>query len=248
MIKDGRAVYRGTGEVQDRTLQESPVPSPRTLPLEARPRERLYREGPAALSDQELLSVALNTGIRGKNVTILAKELLEQLDREKAIPPVEELAGLDGLGRSKAGAIVAMLEFGRRKWGFAGTRIKCPADIYGVIRHHADRRQERFICLSMNGAHEVLAVRIVTIGLVNRTIVHPREVYADPILDRASAVAVAHNHPSGQLQPSEEDDEITSRLKTAAEILGIHFLDHLIFSETGYYSYNQKGRLSESPD
>jgi DNA repair protein RadC len=225
------------------TSKEGPAPSPRALPPEVRPRERLCREGPAALSDQDLLSVVLNTGIRGKPVTLLAKELLERLDREKDIPPVKELAGLSGLGESKAGAIVAMLEFGRRRWGFTGTRIKRPADIYGVIRHHADRRQERFICLSMNGAHEVLAVRIVTIGLVNRTIVHPREVYADPILDRASAVAVAHNHPSGQLLPSGEDDEITLRLKTAAEILGIHFLDHLIFSETGYYSYNQDGRL-----
>jgi DNA repair protein RadC len=89
----------------------------------------------------------------------------------------------------------------------------------------------------------VLAVRIVTIGLVNKTIVHPREVYADPILDRASAVAVAHNHPSGRLEPSEEDNEITARLDSAAEILGIRFLDHIIFSETAYYSYKQNGGL-----
>jgi DNA repair protein RadC len=235
------SVYGDFGDkidVWDRGAQ-----SPRTLPPEERPRERLCEEGPAALSDQELLSIVLNTGVRGKNVTILAKELLERLDREKDIPPVTELAGLTGLGSSKASAIVAMLEFGRRKWGFTGTRIKHPSDIYQVVRHHADRRQERFICLSLNGAHEVLAVRIVTIGLVNRTIVHPREVYADPILDRASAVVVAHNHPSGQLRPSEEDEEITLRLRAAADILGIKFLDHLIFSESGYYSYSQENRL-----
>ncbi|MDR2020200.1 MAG: DNA repair protein RadC [Treponema sp.] len=208
-----------------------------------RPRERLCREGPEALSDQELLAILLNTGIRGKNVSVLARELMEYLDREKGIPPVKELIRLTGLGSSKASAVAAMLEFGRRRWGFSGTRIKSPSDIYAIIRHHADRRQERFICLSLNGAHEVLAERIVTIGLVNRTIVHPREVYADPLLDRASAVIVAHNHPSGQLEPSTEDDEITARLKAAADILGLYFLDHLIFSEDAYYSYSQDNRL-----
>jgi DNA repair protein RadC len=168
---------------------------------------------------------------------------MEYLDREKGIPPVKELVRLTGLGNSKASAVAAMLEFGRRRWGFSGSRIRYPSDIYAIIRHHADRRQERFICLSLNGAHEVLAERIVTIGLVNRTIVHPREVYADPLLDRASAVIVAHNHPSGQLEPSKEDDEITIRLKASADILGLHFLDHLIFSENAYYSYNQANRL-----
>jgi DNA repair protein RadC len=219
------------------------VTGPRSLPPAQRPRERLSADGPGALSDEELLSILLNTGIQGKNVTVLAQELLERLDREKGIPPVKELALLSGLGKTKASAIVAMLEFGRRRWGMAGTRIKHPLDIFNIIRHHADRRQERFICVSLNGAHEVLAVRIVTIGLVNRTIVHPREVFADPIHDRASAIMVAHNHPSGQLQPSGEDDEITLRLLKAAEILGLHFLDHIIFSESTYYSYRQNSRL-----
>ncbi|MDR1986798.1 MAG: DNA repair protein RadC [Treponema sp.] len=208
---------------------------------EERPREKLINAGPDAMSDQELLAILLNMRRRGSHT--LAKELLERLDQEKGIPPVKELSLFPGMGKIKACAIVAMLEFGRRRWGAAGVRIKQPQDIYHLIRHHADRRQERFICLSLNGAHEILAVRIVTIGLVNRTIVHPREVFADPILDRASAVIVAHNHPSGQLTPSPEDDEITLRLKAAAEILGVHFLDHLIFSETAYFSYRQAGRL-----
>ena len=127
--------------------------------------------------------------------------------------------------------------------GACGTRIKHPDDIYKLIYHHADRKQERFICLSLNGAYEVIAVRIVTIGLVNKSIVHPREVFSDPILDRASAVIVAHNHPSGQLEPSQDDDEVTFRLSTSAEILGLHLLDHLIFSEKSYFSYRQNGKL-----
>jgi DNA repair protein RadC len=201
--------------------------------------------GPGALSDHELLAVLLNTGIRGKNVAVLARELLERLDRDKDIPPVKELARLSGLGETKACAVAAMLEYGRRRWGASGIRIKSPQDIFALVRHNADRKQERFLCLSLNGAHEVLAVRVVTIGLVNRTIVHPREVFADVIQDRAAALAVAHNHPSGKLQPSPEDDEITGRLKASAEILGLRLLDHLIFSETAWYSYRQSGRLGE---
>lgn len=213
------------------------------MPEELRPRERLVEKGAQALSDRELLAVLLNTGIKGKNVNILASELLEKLELKKAVPTVEDLCGMTGLGKSKASAVAAMLEFGRRYWGVRGVRINNSADIYKLVQHYADRRQERFICLSMNGAHEVLASRIVTVGLVNKTIVHPREVFADVIHDRASAVCVAHNHPSGLTEPSGADDDITRDLQKAAGILGIRFLDHIIFTEESYYSYSKNGRL-----
>jgi DNA repair protein RadC len=217
------------------------------LPSEFKPRERLIREGREALSDQELIAILLNTGIRGKNVLVLADELLEKLDRYKGIPPVQELAKITGMGQSKACRVVSMLELGRRRWGQPEVKIRFPEDAYNLIRHYADRRQERFICISLNGAHEVLAIRVVTVGLVNRTIVHPREVLSDPLQDRASAVCVAHNHPSGKLRPSSEDDEITRRLRLAAEILGIRFLDHLIFSENGFFSYSQAELGAKEP-
>jgi DNA repair protein RadC len=217
---------------------------PLDLALEQRPRERLITRGPEALSDAELLAILLNTGIRGKNVSELADELLGLLDRSRDIPPVAELSKLSGMGSSKACAIAAMLEFGRRRWGTTGSTIKYPEEIFSLMRHTADRKQERFISLSLNGAHEVLAIRVVTIGLVNRTIVHPREVFADLIQDRAAAFAVAHNHPSGRITPSPEDDEITSRLLKASEILGLHFLDHIIFSETAWWSYRQNNQLN----
>jgi DNA repair protein RadC len=217
--------------------------SPLGLPKDDRPREKLNLYGPDALADHELLAILLNTGVQGKNVNVLAADLLEMLDREKDIPSIKQLCQLTGLGIGKASAIVAMLEFGRRRWGASGTRIRQPVDIFNTVRHFADRRQERFICLSLNGAHELLKTRTVTLGLVNRTIVHPREVFADPLLDRASAVAVAHNHPSGQLKPSPEDDDITLQLLRSAEILGLRFLDHVIFTDTGFFSYRQAGRL-----
>jgi DNA repair protein RadC len=129
------------------------IRGPQALSPADRPRERLFHNGPAALSDHELLAILLNTGIKGKNVTALAKEILELLDQNKDIPSVRELARIEGMGESKASAVVAMLEFGRRRWGAVGIRIRHPSDIYALIRHHANRKQERFLCLSLNGAH-----------------------------------------------------------------------------------------------
>ncbi|MDR0623244.1 MAG: DNA repair protein RadC [Treponema sp.] len=242
------AIYPGFAgglEAWDSGDRQCPVLSPRDILPARRPRERLLAMGPEALSDHELLAILLNTGIRGKNVTLLAKDLLERLDRNKDIPPVKELACLAGLGVSKACAVVAMLEYGRRRWGVSGARIKHPQDIFTLIRHYADRKQERFLCVSLNGAYEVLAIRVVTVGLVNRTIVHPREVFSDVIQDRAAAVIAAHNHPSGNLNPSSEDDGVTLTLTRAADVLGIRFLDHIIFSETAYFSYRQARKMPQ---
>jgi len=218
----------------------SSVEGPLSLPKDDRPREKLIRLGPESLSDEELLSIILVSGIRGKNVTLVARELLKKLDKEKNIPPIKELCSLGGMGEPKACTVAAMLEFGRRKWA-GRQKIRGPLDIYHAVRHYAERSQERFICLSLNGAHEVIAKRVITVGLVNRTIVHPREVFADPIVDRASAVIAAHNHPSGSLEPSRDDIDITRRLESAAKILGIVFLDHLIFSQMAYFSFRQAG-------
>ncbi|MDR2796049.1 MAG: DNA repair protein RadC [Spirochaetaceae bacterium] len=238
----------GIDEIQDLNVWDGQkcgmrLIAPQYLPEELRPRSRLLREGPAALSDRELLSILLNTGIKGKNVSLLADELRERLDAGKDIPSVEELSAMIGIGEFKASSIVAMLELGRRRWGCRNVRIKGAGDIFPLIRHYADCRQERFISVSLNGAHEVLAVRVVTVGLVNRSIIHPREVFADVISDRASAICVAHNHPSRQLTPSGQDDEVTVLLINAARLLGISFLDHLIFCETGYYSYRADGKI-----
>ncbi|WP_304224675.1 DNA repair protein RadC [Gracilinema caldarium] len=212
--------------------------SPRDLPKEQRPRERLSALGASALSDRELLAIVLGSGVRGKNVYQVADNLLDLLNLSKELPSWEDLAALQGLGFSKACQVLAMMEFGRRHWGPVRSRIHQPEDAYKLLRHYADRKQEHFICLSLNGAHELLASRIITIGLVNRTLIHPREVFSDPLIDRACAILVAHNHPSGQVTPSPEDEEITRRLKSIADLVGITLLDHIIFSETEYYSFS----------
>ena len=249
MIADYRHNRDFYGSKVDRNLYElSETSGFLALPKEDRPREKLLRDGLEALSDRDLLCILLNTGIKGKNVSILAEELLNKLDRNKGIPSIKELSEIVGMGISKATAVSAMLELGRRRWGFRETKVRAPKDAYNLIRHYADRRQELFLCISLNGAHEVLAVRVVTVGLVNKTIVHTREVFSDPLQDRASAVCVAHNHPSGKCTPSEEDDEITRKLMAASTILGLNFLDHIIFSSEDFFSYSLEGLLEKKTD
>lgn len=204
-----------------------------------RPRERLIlRGGAEALSDQELLSILIGSGNRDRPVNAIAKDLLELLDR-KPMATNEDLMAIGGLGMAKATLIGASLELGRRRLPAKRRQISTPADIYPpLIRHYAGgRMQEHFLSICLNGAHEVLSVNVCSIGLVNRTLVHPREVFGgEAVRQRATAILVAHNHPSGNLEPSMEDKDVTRRLKQAGgDILGIKVLDHLIFSEEGGY-------------
>ena len=213
------------------------------LPESDRPREKLKRKGPLALSDLELLAILIGSGTRGHDVMSLASRLLQLIDGAGPTAGVSELCQVSGVGMAKASIIVAALEFARRRIRPHGFKISFPPDVYPLIRHLADRRQEHFLCISLNGANEVIAIRTVSVGLVNRTLVHPREVFADPITDRAAAVIVAHNHPSGNLTPSQDDLAVTEQLKAAGKTLGIKLLDHLIFNHCDYCSLLEKGQL-----
>jgi DNA repair protein RadC len=119
--------------------------------------------------------------------------------------------------------------------------IGSPEDIYALVKKYAGKRQEHFIVITLNGAYEPVSLSIVFIGLVNRTIVHPREVFFRAVRDMAVAVIVAHNHPSGQLKPSEQDLEVTRTLSGAGEVIGIPLLDHLIFTKKRYFSFRKEG-------
>jgi DNA repair protein RadC len=123
-------------------------------------------------------------------------------------------------------------------------KISSPKDALPVLDRYRKSNRENFICISLNGAHEVISTRIISIGLVNRTIIHPREIFADAITDRATAILIAHNHPSGNSDPSPEDDEITKRIKDAGTLLGIELLDHIILGKgASYFSYLESGKM-----
>ncbi len=213
------------------------------IPLSDRPREKLLKHGAASLSDLELVAVLLGKGTEKHDVFSVAKRVLRTLDTTGVNPNVEDLLKIEGVGPAKAALITAAMEFVRRRISPEGFKISAPNDVLPLLTQYSDRKQEHFICISLNGANEVLATRVVSIGLVNRTPVHPREVFADPITDRASAVVVAHNHPAGELTASKEDIALTRRLTEAGETLGIKVLDHIIFSHKGHYSFLDNGQL-----
>jgi DNA repair protein RadC len=213
------------------------------IPKSDRPREKLQLKGVAALSDLELLAVLLGSGTKKHDVMTLANNILKVIDQSGGTADVNALQQIEGVGSAKAALITAALEFARRRIRPEGTKISSPAEVLPLISHFADRKQEHFICLSLNGANEVITSRVVSVGLVNKTQVHPREVFADPITDRASSIIVAHNHPSGTLAPSREDIEITKQLKSAGETLGIRLLDHIIFNHKGYFSFQENGDI-----
>jgi DNA repair protein RadC len=213
------------------------------LPKNDRPREKMQSKGSPALSDTELVAVLLGFGIKGHDVMSVAGRIVRLVDDHHGRPDLADLQRLEGVGPAKAAVIAAALEFARRRIRPEGTRIKTPLDALPLLRHYGDRKQEHFLCVSLNGANEIITTRVVSVGLVNKTQVHPREVFADPITDRASAVILAHNHPTGNLTPSKEDQLLTRQLSSAGETLGIAVLDHIIFNYKGYYSFLENGML-----
>jgi DNA repair protein RadC len=204
------------------------------------PREKIGDHGIESLSDEELIRVLLGTGTRGVSLEKLSARVLDFMDQAPEVPKPEYFKRIKGIGLAKASVLSAAMELGRRRYHPNSLKVNCAEDIFSLVSHYADRKQERFIVVSLNGAHEALAIRVASIGLVNRTLIHPREVFADPLMDRAAAIAVAHNHPSGQLEPSQEDIEVTRRLASVGHTLGVNLLDHLIFSQTGFWSFAQE--------
>lgn len=236
--KDTQRVYDGMRSYRIRpehgTMKETPAAD--------RPRERMERLGSGALSDEELLILIIGSGFQGRPVEIIARDLEEKLDSNPGMD-TDEIMRIPGIGKAKASAIAAALELGRRRVRNRGRVISSPSDIFREIRHYASREQESLIVIPLNGAHEVMETFVATVGLLNRTIVHPREIFAPVIRMRAAAVAIAHNHPSGNTEPSSDDKEVTVRIAECGELLGIRLLDHIVFTDEKYYSFLEHGLM-----
>lgn len=208
-----------------------------------KPREKAIEYGIKNLTDNELLSIILGSGTHGNPVKRLADQILLILDKNNGNIEPDELLSLKGVGLAKATLIIAVMEFSRRILCTSIRKVTFPTDILPAVRHYVTRPQEYFIVLSLNGAHEILRSRVVSIGILNRTLIHPREVFSDAIKDRAASLVLTHNHPSGNLEPSHEDIEVTKRLVNVGNLLGIKVLDHIIFSERDYYSFAENSLL-----
>jgi len=208
-----------------------------------KPREKLVRRGASSLLDVELLAVIIGRGFPGKDVLQVASEIEGRFKENLDKIGFDELVQIGGIGEAKACQVLASFELARRYFGKKDVKITFPTDVLPFVRDIVDKKQEYFVCISLNGANEVIGKRIVTIGLLNANQVHPREIFSDAIADRAASIILVHNHPSGNTEPSKDDIEITQRLMQAGEILGITIHDHLIVSKNGYTSMKEQGMI-----
>lgn len=203
--------------------------------IEDRPREKIAKKGVTALSDYELLMAIIGSGNAQADVTKIARDVRKLIIEKGSDLTYQDLLSVKSLGPAKATQIMAGFELWRRQFEVSERPIiDSPEKAVEQLADIRDKKQEYFVCLTLDGANRLIAKRIISIGTLTSSLVHPREVFAEAITDRAASIIVAHNHPSGSLEASRADTEVTERLLEAGELLGIPLLDHIIISEDSY--------------
>ena len=215
----------------------------RDLHKDDKPREKIVSKGVEALKNEELMALLLGRGIPGKDVRKLSKEVISMMDKGIDELSLKGLCDIHGLGIAKASQILASLELSKRYLIKSNKRITDAKDVYEELKAFSSKSQEHFLTITLDGASHIINTRTVFIGTLNQSLVHPREVFADAIADRAAGIIIAHNHPSGTLEASRADISITQRLKEVSKLVGIELLDHVILSKQGYYSFSDEGLL-----
>jgi DNA repair protein RadC len=225
------------------------------LPQSERPRERLHSKGADKLSDSELLAIILRTGLKGESVILLAQKLISRFGSIGGLmnASVDDLKKVKGIGTAKAVALSACLEIARRinsrSSGEIADHLKKaaitePENASGLFREYfTDFMKEQFMIASFDTRSRLLGVDVVSTGTLTASLVHPREVYISAIRRHAVCIIAAHNHPSGDTEPSDEDIRTTKRLSEAGKIMGIQLIDHLIITKNNYFSFKEAGRL-----
>ena len=218
------------------------------LPKDERPRERLVKFGEQALSAQELLQLILGRGVAGESVAVTAQKLLAQFGslQKLAEASIEELSFIKGIGLAKAAQIRAAFEIGRRLStqapSYKSKELTDPEKVYRLIKSKLrDYHKEHFYIIALNSRNYSIAE--VSVGSLNASIVHPREVFAEAIKNKAASVVFAHNHPSGDPEPSEDDLLLTKKLVESGKILGIEVFDHIIVVKDDFFSFKNKGLI-----
>ncbi len=218
------------------------------LPVSERPRERLNKYGVEALSAQEILALILGRGISGESVTVTSQRLLSQFGNLKGIADatIEELATIKGIGPAKASQIKAAFELANRiEYAHSSDKkpvVKTPEDVVNLIQQKLKgKKKEYFLVLCLDTRGKLIKTSEVSVGSLDSSIVHPREVFKEALTASAASIIVAHNHPSGEPEPSEDDIKLTRRLADAGNILGIEVLDHVITGDNNFKSLKREG-------
>ena len=217
------------------------------LPLSERPRERLYKLGVEALSAQEILAVILGRGTAGQSVMVTTQNLLARFGNLKniAAASLEELTEVKGIGSAKAAQIKAAFELGKRLDDSSDenpkTTVKSPEDAIKTVKKQLKgKKKEHFLVLSLDTRNHLINTNTISIGSLDSSIVHPREVFKEAFSASAASVIFVHNHPSGDPTPSEDDIKLTRRLVETGEIMGIEVLDHIIVCDKVHLSMKGK--------
>jgi len=218
------------------------------LPVSERPRERLQKLGAEALSAQEILALILGRGIAGESVAVTAQRLLNQFGSIKGMAgaSLEELAQVRGIGAAKASQIKAAFELANRLDGYpeSGNKpvVKTPDEVVRLVKGRLKgKKREHFLVILLDTRSQLIKISEISIGSLDSSIVHPREVFKEALSASAASVIFAHNHPSGDPEPSEDDVKLTERLANAGEVMGIDVLDHVIIGDKTYLSLKREG-------
>jgi DNA repair protein RadC len=213
------------------------------LPLSERPRERLLKLGSEALSAQEILALILGRGVKNESVMVTSQKLLSRFGNLKGVTnaSVEELTQTRGIGPAKAAQIKAALELSKRLEVDVDEKpkpvLKSPEDVAAAVRSQLKgKKKEHFLVICLDTRNRLINCKQVSIGSLDTSIVHPREVFKEAVSSSAASVIFVHNHPSGDPEPSKEDIELTERLIKAGEVIGIDVLDHVIVCDRSYLS------------
>jgi DNA repair protein RadC len=219
----------------------------RDLPRIERPREKLLKYGAGRLSEAELLAVLLGTGRKGESVLLVAKKLLKAAPFEKLpfLTP-DEFRKISGIGPAKACELLASIELGKRLFQNKKVTIAqllSPKDVFDNLKDIRESKKEHFVVFFLDSRNQQIHREIISIGTINASLVHPREVFEPAVKYLAVQVILAHNHPSGELEPSEEDLTVNKRLVEAGKLLGIEVLDHIIVTKDSFSSFKENGLL-----
>jgi DNA repair protein RadC len=221
----------------------------RELPAEERPRERLMKYGSSAVSTAELLAIQIRIGTKERSALGLAELLLSQFGGLRGIAnaSIEELSRVKGIGPVKAVEIAASVELGKRLAALSDDEkpvVRSPQDIVNLLMPELrDAKREHFKSALLDTKNRVMKIVTVSIGTLDSSLVHPREVFKDAIISSASSLIVAHNHPSGDPTPSNEDVRVTRRLLEAGQLLGIDLLDHIVLGDNRFISLKERGLM-----